>query len=208
MPTVTALRAAGRGRVAVELDGEPWRTIPLEAALRAGVATGVALERPQLRALRRELRRGEAVARAARALRSRDRSVRELDDRLARTGVRAPERVQAIATLERAGLVDDARVASARAAALAARGRGDAAIRWELERAGLAAEHVERALGELEPERERVQRLLAHEQPGPRLAGRLARRGFDRDTIEAVLGASDGWRATAPVGDEQGGEIP
>src|SRR5262245_11985191 len=118
MPTVTALRAAGRGRVAVELDGVPWRTIPLEVAVRAGGASGVVLDRPRLRILRRELRRGEAVARAARALRARDRTAHELDARLARTGVRAPERAQAIATLERAGLVDDPRVAASRAAAL------------------------------------------------------------------------------------------
>jgi SOS response regulatory protein OraA/RecX len=198
MPTVTALRAAGRGRVAVELDGAPWRTIPLEVALRAGVATGVVLDRPRLRILRRELRRGEAVARAARALRARDRTAHELDARLARTGVRAPERAQAIATLERAGLVDDPRVASSRAASLAARGRGDAAIRWELEHLGLAAEVVEDALARLEPERERAVRLAASVRSRSQAAALLARRGFDADTIESVV----------PVGDEQGGEVP
>jgi SOS response regulatory protein OraA/RecX len=187
MPTVTALRAAGRGRVAVELDGAPWRTIPLEVGLRAGVATGVELDRPRLRLLRRELRRSEAVARAARALRARDRTAQELDGRLARTGVRRPEREQAIATLERAGLVDDARVAAARAAALAERGRGDAAIRWELEQRGLAGELVEQALATLPPERERAERVLASARAGPRAAALLARRGFAAETIEAVV---------------------
>jgi SOS response regulatory protein OraA/RecX len=197
MPTVTALRAAGRGRVAVELDGAPWRTIPLEVALRAGVASGVVLDRPRLRLLRRELRRADAVARAARALRARDRTAHELDARLARTGVRAPERVQAIATLERAGLVDDARVAASRAASLAARGRGDAAIRWELERLGLPAPLIEDALAELEPERERAVRLVGAVASGSKAAALLARRGFDPDTIELVV----------PAGDEQGGEV-
>jgi SOS response regulatory protein OraA/RecX len=199
MPRVTALRSAGRGRVAVELDGAPWRTIPLEVALRAGVAAGIELDRPRLRVLRGELRRSEAVARAARALRARDRTARELDDRLARTGVRAPDRVQAIATLERAGLVDDERVAAARAAALAERGRGDAAIRWELERVGVAPDVVERALEQLAPEPERAALLFEREGSGPRAAGLLARRGFDADTIEAL--------APDATGAEEGGEV-
>ena len=41
-PVVTALRARGRGRVAVELDGAPWRTVPLEAVYAAGLAVGEA----------------------------------------------------------------------------------------------------------------------------------------------------------------------
>jgi regulatory protein len=199
MPTVTALRAAGRERVAVELDGGPWRTIPLEAALRAGVATGVELDRPRLRALRRELRRSEAVARAARALRSRDRTVRELDDRLGRAGVRAPERAEALATLERVGLVDDERVAVSRAASLADRGRGDAAIRWELERAGVAPALVEQAVAALPPERERAARIVARAPSASKAAARLARQGFDPDAIEAAMAAS--------AGADEGGEV-
>jgi SOS response regulatory protein OraA/RecX len=199
VPTVTALHAAGRDRVAVELDGGPWRTIPLEAALRVGVATGVELDRPRLRALRRELRRGEAVGRAARALRSRDRTARELDDRLGRAGIRAPERAVALATLERAGLVDDGRVAAARAAALADRGRGDAAIRWELERAGVAPALVERAVTALPPERERAERVLATARSATKAAALLARRGFDPETIESVV--------EGMAGADEGGEV-
>ena len=199
MPLVTALRTSGRDRVAVELDGEPWRTIPLEAALRAGVETGAELDRPRLRLLRRELRRGEAVGRAARALRARDRTVSELDDRLARAGVRAPERAAALATLERAGLVDDERVAASRASALAERGRGDAAIRWELDRVGVAAQLVEQAVSALLPERERAARVVAGARDPRKAAALLARRGFRPETIEAVV--------PEMVGVEEGGEV-
>lgn len=198
--TVTALRAAGRGRVSIELDGIPWRTIPLEVALRAGLVAGAELDRPRARALGRELRRSDALARAARALRSRDRTSSELDDRLARTGVRARERGEAIQTLARSGIVDDERSASSRAAALAQRGRGNAAIRWQLERAGLAPELVERALAQLPPERERAERVAADAGRGRRAAMLLARRGFDPDTIEDLMGGLAGEDAAGTLG--------
>jgi SOS response regulatory protein OraA/RecX len=189
---VTALRAVSRGRVAVELDGRPWRSMPLEVALRAGLGTGVELDRPRARVLRRELLRAEALARTAGALRSRDRTSAELEQRLARTGVRPRERAEAIETFARAGIVDDARSAAVRAVALAARGRGDGAIRWELERAGLGPELIEQALAALPPERERAEQVVSEAGRGRRAAVLLARRGFDPDTIEDVLGSAAG----------------
>ena len=39
-PVVTALRARGPGRVAVELDGRPWRVLPLEAVYAGSLAVG------------------------------------------------------------------------------------------------------------------------------------------------------------------------
>jgi regulatory protein len=198
--TVTALRAAGRGRVAVELDGKLWRTFPLEVAVRAGVTAGVELDRERARTLRRELRRSEAVAGAARALRTRERTVQELERRLAVKGVRRPERAEAIATLARAGLVDDARVASMRAASLAARGRGDALIRWELERLGVAPELVERALAGLPPERKRAEHVVAGAGSAHRAAALLARRGFDADTVEALCGDTAGAEDGGAIG--------
>jgi regulatory protein len=185
--------------VLVELDAVPWRTIPLEVALRVGVTVGAELDRERLRLLRRELRSADALGRAARALRSRDRTASELDRRLARHGVRPRERAEAIETLARAGIVDDVRFASGRAAALAARGRSDAAIRWELERAGLTGELAERAVAELAPERERAERIAADAGGGRRAALLLARRGFDPDTIAEVV--------DSPAGAEGAGEV-
>ena len=63
MPSVTALRAR-RGRVEVEVDGSPWRTLPLEVVGRSGLLVGLELDRPRLRLVRRELRRAEALAAA------------------------------------------------------------------------------------------------------------------------------------------------
>lgn len=187
MPTVTALRPDRRGRFRVELDGGSWRTLPTEVVARAGLAEGLELDRPRLRRLRRELRRGEALAHAVRALRSRDLSERALAARLERAGFAAPERSEAIETLTRVGFVDDARFARNRATALAERDAGDAAIRLDLERQGLSQELAEEALAELAPELERAERIAAALGGGLRAARTLARKGFREESIEAVV---------------------
>ena len=122
MPTVTALRDDRRGRVAVELDGAPWRVLPVDVVVRAGIGEGVALDRPALRRLRRELRRAEALRVAGRALRHRDLSRRRLAERLDRAAVGPVAAAESLAALESAGLVDDRRVARNRSWSLAERG--------------------------------------------------------------------------------------
>jgi regulatory protein len=191
MAVVTALRVRG-GRVAVELDGSPWRTLPLEAIVRAGLAEGCELHRERARALARERRRLRALDVAAQALRTRDRSERELDDRLAARGVGAADREQALATLQRAGFVDDARFARTRAARMADRGYGDAAIRHDLEQRGLAAEAVAEAVASLAAEPERVAALAGRYGGGVRAARALARRGFGDDALEDLIAGDEG----------------
>jgi len=188
MRFVTALHERPRGRVEIQLDGAPWRLVPADAVVRSGLSVGRALDRETARTLGRELRRAQALAHAARALRPRDRSRRALDERLANAGIRADAREEALGTLERVGLVDDARVAAQRAEALAERGYGDAAIRHDLEREGLAGELVEEALAGLEPERERVRPLVERRGADARTARWLAGRGFEAATIEEALG--------------------
>lgn len=191
MKTVTALRAAGPGRVHVELDGGRWRTMPLEAVVAAHLEEGVALDRARVRRLARELRRLAALRTATEALRHRNRSVAELTEKLQRRGIRAADRERALETLERAGLADDARFASERAAALAGRGSGDALIRDDLERRGVDPESVDAAIALLEPEHVRVERLVATRGPSHRTARYLAARGFDSDSIASAV-ALDG----------------
>jgi regulatory protein len=187
VPTITALRERRRGRVVVELDGAPWRELPLAVVARAGLAAGVALDRPALRLLRRELRREEALSVATRALRARDLSARRLTERLERAAV-APDAVEAsLATLSRAGLIDDGRLARNRAQGLADRGYGDAAIRHDLQRQGVDPELVQAALENIETETERARRLVEARGPGPKTAQYLARRGFAEEALEAAL---------------------
>jgi regulatory protein len=124
---------------------------------------------------------------AARALRSRDRSRRDIDDRLARAGVKNTDRADALDTLERVGYVDDERFAATRAAALAGRGYGDEWIRHDLSTHGIAAEAREEALAALEPEAARALALAERLGRSPKTAAHLARKGFAEDTIEAAL---------------------
>jgi SOS response regulatory protein OraA/RecX len=189
VPTITRLRDDGRGRVAVELDGAPWRTLPVDVVARAALAEGRTLDRPALRLLRQELRRAEALAVAGRALRRRDLSERGIAERLARASV-APAAVdESLAVLSRAGLVDDARFARTRAGSLAERGYGDAAIRHDLRRQGVAPEVIQAALESLEAEAERAQRLVERRGPGPGTARYLASKGFGEEALEAAAGA-------------------
>ena len=194
MPTITALRSDRPGRVVVELDGARWRTLPVEAVVRAGLAAGRELDRQRARLLRRELRRLEALAAAGRALRGRELATAELARRLERAGIAPAPRAETMAVLDRAGLVDDRRFAADRAAVLADRGYGDAWIRWDLERRGVAPELADDALAGLDPERVRAERLVDATGRGARAARRLARRGFGEEAIEVVAGvvASDG----------------
>ena len=188
MPRVTGLKEQRGERVAVEVDGALWRTLPVDAAVRAELRVGVELDRPRLRRVRRELRRTEALAWAVRALRRRDLSRRALEQRLDRAGLTAEEQCAALATLERAGLVDDGRFAVARAEALAVRGYGDEAIRWTLEREGVDAELASAAIASLAPEGERAAAIVERRGPGRVTAAFLARRGFAEDAVEAALG--------------------
>jgi SOS response regulatory protein OraA/RecX len=192
MPTVTALRDDRRGRVAVELDGSPWRVLPVDVVVRASLAEGRSLDRATLRLLRRELRRAEALHVAGRALRHRDLSRRRLAERLERAAVPPAAAAESLAALERAGAVDDARVARVRAHALADRGYGDEAIRHRLLTEGLDEGLVGEALAELPGEAARAAPLIARRGAGPRTARYLAGRGFGEEALEAALGAAFG----------------
>ena len=195
MPTVTALHGRDNGRVAVELDGRPWRVLSVEAAARCELGVGSELDRPRLRALARALRRERALAAATRALRHRDVTAAGLSARLERVGVAPADRRAALAVLSGAGFVDDERFAAARAQALVRRGQGDEAIRWDLVRQGVDAELAERVVRELEPESRRASRLAAERGPGAATARLLARRGFGAEAIESALAALPGAEA-------------
>jgi sugar/nucleoside kinase (ribokinase family) len=86
--------------------------------------------------------------------------------------------------------VDDERLAQGRACALAERGWGNAAIAFRLAGEGLSDVNVEAALAELEPEVVRARRAAAGRADRKTWA-LLARRGFDPETIESVLGPLD-----------------
>jgi regulatory protein len=128
---------------------------------------------------------------AAKALRHGDRSRHEIDERLARAGIDEEARAELLATLERLGYVDDNRFATARAAALAARGYGDAYIVLDLEQHGADADSIASAVAELAPERVRAQELAARFGATVKTAAQLARKGFADESLEGII-ATDG----------------
>lgn len=195
MPVVTALRERPRSRVEVELDGEPWRLVPTDAVVRAGLRVGAPLDRERARLLGRELRRAKALGVAVNALRYRDHSRRSLEQRLAVRGVPGGAAADALAALESAGIVNDLRVASTRAESLADRGYGDAAIRADLKQRGIDAELMATALAALAPEPERARAVVERRGSGLKTARWLAAHGFDPSAVEESLGepfAADG----------------
>jgi SOS response regulatory protein OraA/RecX len=117
----------------------------------------------------------------------------ELERKLAEKGFDNADREDALAILRRTGLVDDDRYATARASALASRGAGDALIRHDLERAGLAPETIEAAFAELESEAVRARRIVDRRGDGPRTRRYLAGKGFSDDAIDVAVGGSSCW---------------
>lgn len=100
--------------------------------------------------------------------------------------------VAALVRLRDSGLLDDARYAQARASALAARGAGDELVRQDLERAGVATEHVEAALATLEPEHERAGEILRRRGASARTARYLRSKGFDHEVVRALVANGHG----------------
>jgi SOS response regulatory protein OraA/RecX len=190
---VSALRERSRRGVEVDLDGQPWRLLPVDAVVRAGLTVGRTLDRETARVLARELRRTKATRTATRALAARDRSRHALEERLTRAGVPAGTRAETLAALERAGLVDDVRVAETRAHVLAARGYGDDAIRADLEGQGIGDEIAQGALAGLEPEAERLRQLLERHGREARTLRRLVARGFAPDAVAAEAAREPGF---------------
>jgi SOS response regulatory protein OraA/RecX len=194
---LTALRRARSGVILLEVDGEPWRTVPDEVVVRCRLGAGVELDRPLLRLLRRELRQAEALALAGRTLRRRDVSLRRLSERLERAGVAPAIERSALVALTEARILNDARLAASRAAALSERGWANAAIRARLQAEGIPKAEARAAILELEAEEARAARTVANVSDPRKAWALLTRRGFDEETIEAVVGALDehagGW---------------
>jgi len=179
MATVTALRARG-ARVAVELDGRPWRELSVAAVVEARLAVGDPLAREQVRALAQVVRRERATAVAVRALARRDRSRAELDARLARAGVRDGERRETLDRATRAGLVDDARL-------LAERGAGDELVLADLGRHGVDDLVAREAVSELVPEADRAAGIVEARGRSARTLRYLAARGFAEASLEDLI---------------------
>lgn len=124
---------------------------------------------------------------ALRALRARDLSVAELEQRLVERGVGEDNAATTIAALVRTGLVDDARLAERRAIALADRGAGDSLIRHRLRALGIDRDLIEDAIAALAPEQERALRIVERRGASPRTARYLAGKGFSEESVRDLV---------------------
>lgn len=124
---------------------------------------------------------------AVEALRHRERSRTDIDERLARAGVGEEARRVALDRLAQVGYIDDQRFAGARAGALANRGYGDDFIRHDLARHGVADADASVAVAALEPESARAAALAERLGRTPKTAAQLARKGFGEDAVAAAV---------------------
>jgi len=124
---------------------------------------------------------------ALRALHHRDRTEHELDEHLRGRGFSESDRVLALGTLRRTGLVDDERFAHARAASLAERGAGNALIRARLAEAGVTDEIVTGALDAVDDEATRASHIVERRGGSPKTARYLYGKGFSDEVIRAVI---------------------
>jgi regulatory protein len=129
----------------------------------------------------------EARELALRALSHRDRSRRELEQRLGRAGISPEERNEALDQLADAGLLSDARFAEARARGLAAKNGSDSLIRRDLRRHGIDGDDIADILEGLAPEPERAARIFERRGGGDRALRYLAGKGFSRESLEPLI---------------------
>jgi len=128
----------------------------------------------------------EARELALRALNHRDRSRRELEQRLRRAGVADDDCDRTLDELADAGLQSDARFAEARARGLAGKNAGDSLIRNDLRRHGIDPEVAAKILDALEPEPERALRIFRRRGEGDRALRYLSGKGFARESLEPL----------------------
>lgn len=210
---ITGLRAVAPrpgsqvpARVFVAVDGREEFAVPAELVQDSGLRVGQHLDDSERRRLEEAGEKAALKAKVLRFLAFRERSRREVTDRLTRYGA-GPETADEIASwLEDLGYLDDERFARAYAREKAAGGWGPRRIKAELFRKGLPAPVTDRILEELNehgPEGaggERNQQLVAmisrrfgRELGRDPVRGRrraadfLRRRGHDWGRIDQVL---------------------
>ena len=191
-PRITALRRAGPGRVAVELDGEAWRTVPDGVVVRCSLSAGVVLDRP-LRAVSgpRVEARARPGDRGALAARPADvRAAARASGCRAVASARTPKRPRSARSPRPASSTTGGSPAAARS-----RSRSEDGATLRSKRASRVRASESQTSKRRWPSSSRKPTGPAHSSPAlpPRKAwSLLQRRGFDSETIESVLGGLDG----------------
>jgi regulatory protein len=179
--------------VDVELDGGERLRLH-ERRLLDGLAVGTTVDGHRLEDLRTAERIDGAEQRALALLGARARSRAELDGALERRGLSSPEREEVLTRLTDLDLVDDRALASRVAEAARERGEGRMLVQACMRRFGIADAQRPPEPGQAD-EAERAAHVLAGRYGDPpyeaavvrRAQALLLRRGFDEETVTAVL---------------------
>lgn len=204
MATVTSVRRASAGRWGVEVAtdaGERLR-IAERRLLDLPLRPGDPLDDDQVELLREWERVDRAERQMLNLLAVRARSRAEVERRLQSRGLADSEIADVCGRLETAGLVDDRRLAGEVVAREVQAGAGRYRLRARLERLAVDGAEAAAALEEATDRRRELERAQAlvrtrfgdaplSDRDRMRASGLLARRGFDRDTVEAVVGTPD-----------------
>jgi regulatory protein len=198
---VTAIEPQARRpeRVSVFVDGEFALGMHAEVAAAAGLKVGDRISVPELQALARseELRRVRESALHLLGYRARSRA--ELRRRLLRKGYDPEVTDEALAALDRSGLINDAEFSQSWVRArTGSRPMGRTRIAAELRQKGVERELIEQALEPLDQERELDLALAVGRQKVEQLRGEDVR-AARRKLSSALMRRGFGWDVTARV---------
>jgi regulatory protein len=193
--TISAARATGP-LVAVVLASGERHLLSTGRLAELGLAAGDELDGGGVERLRQASSEQRTEQRLLRLIATRPRSRAELVGRLAQWHVPEPRAQLLLAKLERAGLLDDSRLADSLSESLRRRGHGSLRVAHDLERLGVDKDVAAPALADhaaLDGDGART--LLVRRFGAPpydpattrRAAGLLARRGFDQEAVSQVL---------------------
>lgn len=188
-------------RVSLFVDGEFALGLLGEVAAAAGLRVGQAVDVERLRHLAREEERRQAQECALRFLGYRARSRAEIRRRLERGGYEPEVIEEALDSLARSGLIDDAEFSESWVRArTGSRPMGPQRIALELRQKGVARDVIDDALQAVDPDREldlalavgrrkfeQMQGQAATPDGRRRLAAFLRRRGFSWEVCARVL---------------------
>lgn len=200
--TITAIEPQQRAkdRVNIFLDGQFALGVNVDVVAALYLGVGQRISEEHLARIVREETLAKAKDRAFLLLSYRDRTEKEIRDRLNRAGYE-PEIVdEVIAKLYELNFLDDQDFAAKYVEhRMGSRPVGRRALSWEMRRKGLDAETVAEATSTLDDEAEREAARQAartrigkmgrldHKEARQRLSGFLQRRGFAWDTIRCVV---------------------
>ncbi|MBO5534719.1 MAG: regulatory protein RecX [Clostridia bacterium] len=199
MPGLTILSISRRaGMNTLSLSDGSELSLPHSLFLKCPWRTGSAISPDAFHAWVAENEYSSALERAGHSLSAKNRSEKEMKETLLRAGYSELCTLRVIDRLRKLGYLDDSVYASSFARQRSSLGYGENRIRQELRMKGIPEEEVQAAIGELsgDVQNERIRKAAEKAARGKdlssfkdrqRVKAALARRGFDFESIDAVL---------------------